>query len=88
CWVVSARSPNSLQRRRARRLQRRRANRSPLEHFQEKCEAVFRQEMRKNKKIERFRDTVQIGNALVEPIAADRHLIGIGCKGRVAGKPV
>ncbi len=25
-----------------------------LEHFQEKCEAVFRPEMRKNKEIERF----------------------------------
>ncbi|KOF18854.1 hypothetical protein AC244_12715 [Ensifer adhaerens] len=30
----------------------------PLEHFQEKCEAVFRQEMRKNKEIERFCDSV------------------------------
>jgi len=33
------------------------AIRKYLEHFQEKCEAVFRQEMRKNKEIERFCDS-------------------------------
>jgi hypothetical protein len=36
-----------------------------LEQFQEKCAAVFRQESRKNKKIERFRDSKKSGNAPV-----------------------
>ncbi|AUW43733.1 hypothetical protein CUJ84_Chr003396 [Rhizobium leguminosarum] len=31
----------------------------PLEQFQEKCEAVFRPELRKNKRIERFRASVK-----------------------------
>ncbi|RAX43074.1 hypothetical protein DQ393_02930 [Rhizobium tropici] len=37
---------------------------SPLKHFQQKCEAVLRPELRKNKKIERFRDSKKSGNAL------------------------
>ncbi|MBB6469594.1 hypothetical protein HNQ96_005484 [Aminobacter lissarensis] len=35
-----------------------------LEQFQEKCVAVFRPELRKNKKIERLRDSKKSGNAL------------------------
>ena len=35
-----------------------------LEQFQEKCEAVFRPELRKNKEIEHFRDSGKSGNAL------------------------
>jgi len=28
-----------------------------MEHFQQKCEAVLRSEMRQNKELERFRDS-------------------------------
>ncbi|PLP61112.1 hypothetical protein CYK37_02135 [Mesorhizobium loti] len=35
-----------------------------FEQFQEKCTAVFRPELRKNKKLERFRVSVKNGNAL------------------------
>jgi len=35
-----------------------------LEQFQQKCEAVLRPELRKNKEIERFRDSEKDGNAL------------------------
>ncbi|PZU83564.1 MAG: hypothetical protein DI528_16650 [Shinella sp.] len=34
------------------------------EHFQQKCEAVLRTEMRKNKKVEGFRDSEKSGNSL------------------------
>ncbi|NOV17463.1 hypothetical protein E5S70_15465 [Ensifer adhaerens] len=50
------------------------AIRKYLEHFQEKCEAVFRQEMRKNKEIERFCDSAQTGNALAPRHAFRLHL--------------
>ncbi|KAA1185807.1 hypothetical protein FP026_02005 [Rhizobium tropici] len=35
-----------------------------LEQFQEKCVAVFRPELRKDKRIERFRDSEKNGKAL------------------------
>ncbi len=34
-----------------------------LEQFQQKCEAVLRPELRKNKEIEHFRDSEKSGNA-------------------------
>ncbi|MGY5775285.1 aldo/keto reductase [Rhizobium sp. LEGMi135b] len=34
-------------------------NKLPLEQFQEKCTAVFRPELRENKELERFRDSVK-----------------------------
>ncbi|TGF01034.1 hypothetical protein C9417_01330 [Rhizobium sp. SEMIA 4088] len=37
-----------------------------LEQFQQKCEAVLRPELRRNKTIERFRDSTKSGNTLVE----------------------
>jgi len=37
---------------------------SPLKQFQEKCAAVFRPELRKNKKIERFCASKKRENAL------------------------
>ena len=40
---------------------------APLEQFQEKCEAVFRPELRKNKEIEPFRDSKKSGMALAVP---------------------
>ncbi|RWX08016.1 hypothetical protein EHI47_35360 [Rhizobium leguminosarum] len=39
-----------------------------LEQFQQKCAAVLRPELRKNKAIERFRDSEKNGNALGELI--------------------
>jgi len=35
-----------------------------FEQFQQKCEAVLRPELRKNKGVERFRDSKKSGNAL------------------------
>src|SRR5262245_34129374 len=40
------------------------AIRKTLKQFQEKCEAVFRTELLKNKEIERCRDSKKSGNAL------------------------
>ncbi len=55
--------------------------RALLEQFQEKCAAVFRPELRKNKKLERFRVSVKNGNALVVPAA----FVGVMLLGFVAG---
>ena len=41
--------------------------RARIEHFQEKCETVFRPEMRKNKEIVRFCNSEKCGNALAGP---------------------
>jgi hypothetical protein len=48
-----------------------------LEQFQQKCEAVLRPELRKNKEIERFRDSKKSGNALVFVAAVNRVALAL-----------
>ena len=48
-----------------------------LEQFQQKCEAVLRPELRKNKEIERFRDSKKSGNALVFVAAVNRIALAL-----------
>jgi len=45
--------------------------------FQEKCTAVFRPEILKNKEIERFRDSKKSGNALVFVAAVNRVALAL-----------
>ena len=57
-----------------------------IEQFQEKCVAVFRPELRKNKGLERYRVSVKNGNALVLSTAAptlpDRYAATLPTRGR------
>jgi len=44
-----------------------------LEQFQQKCAAVLRPELRKNKEVKRFRDSKKSANALMCRLVKKKH---------------